>query len=349
MGSRKAIIMTEDKRQYRFDSVDLILYLWNRKWPLIILTGIAAVISIIVSLTIEEKYKSEVIIFPTAATSISHDLLAVNIAKKEIMKLGEDEEVEQLLQVLNSDEIRARIIHKYDLMNHYDIDTAASYPLTVLNEEFAENFAFTPTKFMSVSIQVMDTDPAMAAAMANDIGNLVDTIMNGMQKERAQMALALVEHEYFSFKAHIIELQDSLKIISEKGIVDYESQSEVTNQAYAQAILDGNTRAEKKLQEKLDVLAKYGGAYMSLAYQLEFESEQLSKLKSKYAEAQLDATQNLPNKFVVNSAFVAEKKSYPVRWLIVVASTFSTFILALLLLVVFDSITRRLKEIQQKA
>lgn len=341
--------MTEEKKQYRFDSVDLVLYLWNRKWPLIIITGLAVIVSIIVSLTIEEKYKSEVIIFPTAASSISHDLLAVNIAKKEIMKLGEDEEVEQLLQVLNSDEIRSRILKKYDLMNHYDIDQSGKYPLTALNKEFNENITFTPTKFMSVRIEVLDKDPNLAAEMANEISNLVDTIMNGMQKERAEMAFSLVKHEYFSFKAHLKNLQDSLKTISAKGIVDYESQSEVINQAYAQAILDGNTSAANKLQKKLDILAEYGGAYMSLAYQLEFESEQLSKLKSKYAEAELDATQNLPNKFVVNSAFVAEKKSYPVRWLIVVVSSLSTFILALLLLVVVDSVTRRLKELQQKA
>lgn len=341
--------MTEEKKQYRFDSVDLILYLWNRRLPLILITGLAAVVSIIVSLTIEEKYKSEVIIFPTAASSISHDLLATNIAKKEIMKLGEDEEVEQLLQVLNSDEIRARIIAKYDLMNHYEIDTAAKYPLTMLNEEFDENISFLPTKFMSVQIQVMDKDPELAARMANDISNLVDTIMNNMQKERAQKALALVEHEYFAFKNNIKLLQDSLKKISAFGVVDYESQAEVTNQAYAQAILNGNTNAANKLQKKLDVLAKYGGAYMAIAYQLEFETEQLSKLKAKYGEAQLDATQNLPNKFVVNSATIAEKKSYPIRWLIVFVSTVSAFIMTVLLLVVFDAINRRLKEIQQKA
>jgi len=340
--------MTEEKKQYRFDSVDLILYLWNRRLPLILITGLAALVSIIVSLTIEEKFKSEVIIFPAAASSISHDLLATNIAKKEIMKLGEDEEVEQLLQVLNSDEIRSRIIAKYDLMNHYEIDTADKYPLTRLNEEFDENISFLPTKFMSVQIQVLDKDPELAASMANEISNLVDTIMNNMQKERAQKALALVEHEYFAFKNNIITLQDSLKIISAHGVVDYESQAEVTNQAYAQAILNGNASAANKLQKKLDVLAKYGGAYMAIAYQLEFETEQLSKLKAKYGEAQLDATQNLPNKFVVNSATVAEKKSYPIRWLIVFVSTFSAFIMTVLLLVVFDAINRRLKEIQQK-
>ena len=188
--------MIEEKKQYRFDSVDLILYLWNRRLPIIILTGIAALASIIASLVIEEKYKSEVIIFPAASSSVSHDLLAMNIAKKEILKLGEDEEVEQLLQILNSDEIRERIISKYDLMNHYEIDSNQKYRQTTLYKEFNDNISFLPTKFMSVRIEVLDKEPQMAANIANDISNLVDTVMNKMQKGRALEALALVEKEY---------------------------------------------------------------------------------------------------------------------------------------------------------
>jgi LPS O-antigen subunit length determinant protein (WzzB/FepE family) len=336
--------MTENKNQYRFDSVDLILYLWKKKIPLMVITGIAAVASIIVSLTIDEKFESEVILFPAASSSVSHDLLAMNIAKKEIMKLGEDEEVEQLLQVLNSDEIRVRIIEKYNLMKHYDIDPAGKFPYTELYREFNSNIEFTPTKFMSVRIGVMDKDAQTAADIANDIAALVDTIKTNMLKERALEALALVEHEYISFQNHIKSIEDSLTRIRLMGIVDYESQAEVTNQAYAEAILRGNTSAASKLQKKLDIMAKYGGAYVSMRDYLLFANEQMSRLKAKYAEATLDATQSLPTKFVVK----AEKKSYPVRWLIVLVSTISAFIFAILLLVIVDAIRKRMDEIKSQ-
>lgn len=340
--------MTEAKNQYRFDSVDLILYLWNKRIPLIIITGIAAIVSIIVSLTIEEKYESEVILFPAATSSVSHDLLGVNIAKKTIMNLGEDEEVEQLLQVLNSDEIRTRIVDKYKLMEHYEIDPTGKFPYTELYREFNNNIEFTPTKFMSVRIRVLDKDAQTAANIANEIASLVDTVRNKMQRERALEALALVEYEYNDFQAHIKRLQDSLTLIRKKGIVDYESQAEVLNQAYAQAILEGKNKAANTIQKKLDVMAKYGGAYVSLRDYLEFESEQLSRLKAKYAEAMIDATQTLPTKFVVNDAVMAEKKAYPVRWLIVVVSTFSAFVFTLLLLVIYDAIVNRMNDIKSQ-
>ena len=316
--------------------------------PLLLLTGIAAIVSIIAALSIDEKYKSEVILFPAASSSVSHDLLAVNLAKKEILKLGEEEEVEQLLQVLNSDEIRNKIIKKYDLMNHYDIDSSDRFPYTELYREFNDNIEFTPTKFMSVKISVLDKDAQMAADIANDISALVDTVRIKMQRERALEALALVKREYLTLNSQIKVLEDSLTVLRSYGVVDYESQTEVLTDAYGQAIIMDNNSAVRKIQLKLDILAKYGGAYVSIRDYLEYEKKQLSNLKSKYAEAIVDATQTLPTKFVVNQAVKAEKKSYPIRWLIVVVSTFSAFILSLLFLVVYDAIKKRINEIKEQ-
>lgn len=338
--------MSEANKDFRFDSVDLILYLWDRKWPIILVTALAGLVSIIVSLSIPERFKSEVILFPAASSSVSYDLLSMNISKKDILKLGEDEEVEQLLQILQSDEIRDKIIAKYDLMNHYEIDTASRYPYTALHQEYTSNISFEPTKFLSVKITVFDQDAQMAADMANDIAAFVDTVRISMQRERAYEALGLVEKEYFTLREQIQVLEDSLKIIRSFGVVDYERQSEVLTDAYGQAILRGNVTAENKLKKELEIFAKYGGAYVSLRDFLEFEKKQLSNLKSKYAEAMVDAQQSLPTKFVVNPAVKAEKKSYPIRWLIVVLSTFSTFVFMVLLMVITDSIKKRINELK---
>ena len=47
---------------------------------------------------------------------------------KSVLRLGEDEELDQLMQVLQSDEIRRRIVEKFDLMNHYEIKPDSKYP-----------------------------------------------------------------------------------------------------------------------------------------------------------------------------------------------------------------------------
>jgi uncharacterized protein involved in exopolysaccharide biosynthesis len=165
-------------------------------------------------------------------------------------------------------------------------------------------------------------------------------VKNRMQKDRAFKAMRIAEAEYAEMKAYVKELEDSLNTLRGLGVNDYESMSERFNEAYAKAILEGKTQAAEKLSVQLKILSKYGGAYVSIRDMLEHEKEQLSHLRAKYQEAKVDAEQTLPHKFIVNNAFPAEKKSYPIRWLIVLVSTVSTFILALLVIIGYENVSR---------
>ena len=87
---------------------------------------------------------------------------------------------------------------------------------------------------------------------------------------------------------------------------------------------------------RYNVLAEYGGASYAINERLDNDRLQLSLVKSKYEEAKVDATEFIPHKFVVTSAFKAERKSYPVRWIIVVVTLLSTFLLLLFCVVIYD-------------
>jgi uncharacterized integral membrane protein len=330
-----------NKESNKFSAVDLILFAWEKRIPLIIVTLVAAIVSIIVSFQITPKYKSTVVLFPAPALSVSKTLLSDNYSVRGgLLTFGEEEQADQLLQVLNSDEIRSRIIDKYNLREHYEIDENNKYPRTALNNEFKSNITFRRTEYMSVLIEVLDKDPVMAANIANDISALVDSTMDRIQKDRADMALRLVEKEYHDVQRDLELLQDSLKKLQKLGVNDYESQSEVINDAYAIAVSEGNMEGARKLQERLDMLAEYGGAYMSVRDQIIYEKRNLSHVKTKLMEARVEAEQNLPHKFVVDNAVVPERKAYPRKTVIVVVATFSAFILALIALIVIDNIQK---------
>ena len=129
-----------------------------------------------------------------------------------------------------------------------------------------------------------------------------------------------------------------MKIINSYGIYDYESQSEVTSEQYAIAMSKGDQRAMKLLEQQLKIIGEYGGAYVSLRENLYMQRKQLNLLKTKYEEVKVDATEVLPQKFIVSSAFPAEKKSYPVRWIIVVVSTFATILAAIIAILLLENI-----------
>lgn len=261
-------------------------------------------------------------------------------AKNDIVAFGEEEQAEQMLQILNSDEIRWHIINKYNLMEHYEIDTSDQYKLTKLYQEFDDNVSFKRTEFLSIRVDVLDKSADTAAMIANDIAEMVDVAKNRMQKERAKEALKIIAKEYDEFKEHMQQVDDSLRFLASKGILDVEKQTEMLSTEYYQAIASGNAKAEKKLQRKLDTLAKYASAFTSLTDNGEYERERLLLLRSKFEEIKVDANSDVPHKFTVNRAYPAEKKAYPIRWLIVVISTISAFLLAVLVVIGVENFKR---------
>jgi hypothetical protein len=279
-----------------------------------------------------------------------------------------------MLQILNSDEIRETIVHKYDLMRHYGISPDEAFPLTRLMEEFHDNISYSRTEFMSVRIDVLDKDPAMAAAIANDISSLLDSMKTKIQRARAIEALQILESTYQDKLATVRQKEDSLTRLREMGVMDYRNQSVIWNEEYAKsyASLSNdkaalnvllqykpdndtsviNTRARirgaesrlKDLQGKLDLLARFGGASVSLTEQLTLDREELAKIKEQVDKLKMDANQQLSHKFLVNKAVKAEKKSYPVRWIIVLLGGLGGFLLALLVLLG----TERYREIRYR-
>lgn len=223
-------------------------------------------------------------------------------------------------------------------MEHYRIDPTDRYKNTRLFETYNENITFKRTEFMSVRVDVMDEDAQMAADMANDIAALLDSTKRRIQRDRALEAFHIVEAEYFKKLDEVNRMQDSMHKFNMMGMYDYESQSEVTTQEYAKALATGNERAIKSLEEQLHIISLYGSSYISVRENLYIQREQLNVLKKKYEEAKVDADAVLSYKFIVNPAYAAERKSYPIRWLIVTVSTAASMVFGILFLILFDNI-----------
>ncbi|MBU8891133.1 MAG: hypothetical protein KOO66_00015 [Bacteroidales bacterium] len=287
------------EQPYNYDSTDIVRFIFKHKWPIIVVTLIAAITAVIVSYTITPKFKSSVILYPKTQVSVSHALTTSELIDPDdhIMNFGDEEATEQLIQTLYSEDIRLRIIEKFDLFNHYKVDAEGDYPMTRLHEEFSDNIKFKRTEYQAVKIEVMDTDPLMAADIANEIASLLDSVLNRMQNDVAVEILKVVENEYNLLVSEIEQIEASLKTF-------------------------GNNRTEPK--------------YISLSEQLVNENKRFSDLKSKLTEARVNANQNLPRKFLVTKAYPAEKKSYPVRWVICVVSTLSAFIFAVLMMLFIE-------------
>ena len=329
----------EEHQHNTYNSKYLCILLVEYRKPILIILAVAALCAMIFSAPffITPLFKSTTIIYPTSSNSISKVLISTTYqSEKDIMNFGEDEQTEQMLQVLNSNRVRDKVIRRFNLMEHYNIKPDSKYPFTKLNKLYDSRIKFRRTEYNAVKITVLDSDAALSARIANEIAEIFDSTMNQMQKEVAVKAFRLVEEEYTTLWNEMHQLEDSLNTLRKLGVFDYESQVEMLSQQMAIELGKGNTQGINNIQKHLDILAEYGGASYAINERLDNDRLQLSLVKSKYEEAKMDATQDIPHKFVVTSAFQAERKSYPIRWMIVVITVLSTFLLLIFCIVVYD-------------
>jgi uncharacterized protein involved in exopolysaccharide biosynthesis len=94
-------------------------------------------------------------------------------------------------------------------------------------------------------------------------------------------------------------------------------------------------RTRENIVNLEDSLRKHPSASI-YHYELDMEKANLNMLKMKYDDARINATETIPHKFVVTKAYVADKHVYPVRWLIVLVTFFTTLAVITMILAAFE-------------
>lgn len=339
----------QNVNSFTFSSYGLISFIVKWWKHILIITFIGGLVTIGMSLTIKNRYKSTVVFYPTTTSSISRALLDVKgNSRQDFLEFGEEEEAEQMLQILQSDQIRQWVIEKYDLYKHYKIKPDSKYAKTKMFKRFSNNVNFRRTEYNSVEISVLDEDPVIASNIANDIAAQLDSVKNKIQKERAMEGFRIVEAEYERLNKEVEFISDSLDKIRALGVNDYISMSEVLNRAYAEALAKGNQAGANSVKQQIDLVSKYGGSYVELTEDLELVQKQRAEWKVKYDEAKVDAEKFVPQKMVVNYAFPADRKTYPKRSMIVIGGTFATFCMTVFFLIGLENWKRYKVELKRQ-
>jgi len=334
--------MTQEKatpETNSLESTNLLILLFKWRKPLIIISLAAAVLSAVVSLLMKEKYKSTVTMFATQQHSFGEQLLE-EVKKEDVLAYGEEEDAERLLQLINSDQIRNKIIEKYNLWEVYDIKREDRGANTLIAREYNDNVTARLTKFGSIEVAVLDEKPERARDMANDIAAYADTVANKMRTERALEAYHYAESSLNSLLVEVKVMEDSMKVLQEMGVYSYLDQIAALTEQFGTSLAEGHPDRAQKIKEQMDFLSKYGTAYNKLDKNLEEAYDKLGILTKRFDLMKIDVTTNLPSKFVVDYAAAADKKSYPIRWLIVAMSTASAFVFGVIFLLIWDNIRR---------
>jgi LPS O-antigen subunit length determinant protein (WzzB/FepE family) len=318
---------------------NLIQFIWAQRKSLLIITSIVFFISLIVSLLITPLFLSTAIVFPAASSNVSFS--DQRNVKAAAMDFGEEEQAEQLVQILQSSRIRDKIVAKFNLLTHYEIDPNDVNKYYKLNNEFTSHFDFTRTRYGSIQIDVLDRDPELAAKMANSIVDLIDIVKNEMIRERTKPAFEINKRKMGQMlhdRDSVLNLLDSLSAI---GVVSMDIRSNLF-----QALVDSKNAAEKSdIKARLGVNTLYGAQYDALEHMRNEMIIKIEEFRVSYEQAESDANANFNHKFVVEKAVKSDKKEKPKRMIIVLVASIGGFIFGVLFLL----IRQRIQELKLQA
>jgi capsule polysaccharide export protein KpsE/RkpR len=91
----------------------------------------------------------------------------------------------------------------------------------------------------------------------------------------------------------------------------------------------------------LENLKTKGGDFISLSGLYFAATDAFNKDKENYETALKDVTKQLTYSNYVSSPVPSDKKTYPVRWLIVLVSTVASIILAIVVIMILENIRNR--------
>lgn len=309
-----------------FDNQNLLEILWKWKKHLIIVGILAIVFSGLFSssLFIQPKFKSTARIYPSF----------------NIYTFSDESESEQLLEFINSQDIKLRVIDAFNLSEVYKISKQDPQYLTYILAEFNDNVSFKKTEYETVEISVLDADPRRACLMCDSIISFLDEKIRSVHRIKYEEVVKIAKKDMKSINHEIDSIQEKMDILrKDYKILDYESQAKEITRGMVTVLAEQkkNTSGGKELQEWMKNLSEKGGEYELLADQQRTCLIEKDSIKKVYDQSLSNASKKINYGQRVQNPVPADKKSYPVRWLIVLASTLAALFVAMLVILVLEN------------
>jgi capsule polysaccharide export protein KpsE/RkpR len=270
------------------------------KWHLIILSVVAALVSLVVSspLMMKPRFKSVALVYPS-----------------NVIPYSDESETEQMLQWINSIEVRDSVIKKFDLAKHYGISPDEKYFASTLEYTYTKNVKISKTQFESVEVSVTDIDPVLAKEMVSAILFYTDQKIRATHMIKYKEVVVAMEKLLSTKRAEIDSVKNQYReITSIYGVYDVGGQSQEITRGELRTVDGGgggiNTKDVQKLKQGM---MEKSGDLLYLTSRISTLANEYSEIMRKYDVARFDIEKQFTFVNIVTPPQVADKKSYPKR------------------------------------
>ncbi len=307
-----------------FDNQRILTLIWKRKFHFIIIGVIAIFLGAIFSgpTFIKPKYRSTARIYPS-----------------NIGVMSEESKTEQMLEILNSNDVKLKMFKSFNLDEAYNISKDDPKYLTYMFDIYNENVKTSKTQYETVEINVMDFIPERAAVMCDSIIHFYNQKVAEIHKAKTWEMVEILKNQLDKRYAAIDTVEAKLnQVRAETGIIDFKNQVPEVTRGYMTALATGRSSAPdtKEIKKLYDSMVKKGADSYWLEKRYNFLINEIDSVNTLYEINLSEFQKNITYSHIVESPFPSDKKAYPVRWLIVLFSAISAVFFALLVFLVLD-------------
>ncbi len=171
-------------------SSQTIAHILRNKWIYILTLVACTIISIVTYKSITKEYSSIAYVFATNSFSPTKVLTEPNAGNQDDpVRYGDKESIEQTLQLFLSNDLKLKLIKKYNLAKYWNVKETEVYKLL---EKWDQDIKINITGLISIRIEVYNTSQSIANTIASDIILEADLIKKEMNAQTLQVALNIL-------------------------------------------------------------------------------------------------------------------------------------------------------------
>lgn len=338
-----------------------LLGLWPviNRWKFLVAAAVALalIISVVVSLSLPNIYKSTAVFYPTNPNTTDPDRIVSDGGKLELG--GRAEDLDRVITIGESQTLAELIIKQFKLHEHYKVGAAGDdlADQSAL-DEFNSNFTIVHNDRDAIEVNFLDRDKVLAAKVTNAIVQAIDSINQQLTFENRGKIIDLYKGRKEFLEREYTAAHDSLLAGRRRyGIYGMENESRYLGRAIIetetklrQAEGEGNSSKAAGYRKALRGLTQAdGGNFLNLENYVKGTDRmatvyarfadiqgRLIGARNAYETAKLAISGKISSIYVVQKAFPATKKTKPVRWLIVASSVVVTLALSIILITLLE-------------
>ena len=339
------------------------LFKWKKQ--IIYVCVIAAIGSVVISLFLDNYYESSTIFYAASPDQALPEPVGTESYDRDYY--GNPEDIDRILTIAESREIASFLIDKYNLYEHYEIDSTHRLAPHKVTKAFRTHYTVKKTKYDAIEISVEDKDPVLATNMVNDARQKVEEIAQQLIKSTMDVKISTYKQGIMDKTRDLEVLGDTMMNVRERyGVYNTVTQSEGLSQLIAtvksnlsregarREILAANSSIHRDTISMIDAMISgmkdqlvslnemlndfnKGTAKIEVLQQIHAEArKQMSLDKERLKQLESLKNSHFNTIFIVEVGEIPLYKSRPVRSIICIAAVFIAFVLSVIGVLILD-------------